>query len=89
MIKNDDESIYSNPCADLTMASKLTITREAFDQAPPEKQAILKMLKAQSLTQTFEYTRSVVVWYFLPEVFIEITKKFPWLLDSSLGEKNV
>lgn len=70
---------------DLTGASKLTIMRIAFDEAPQAKKDLLRSLKAKSIAQSLSADRREVTWYFVPDTLVELVSKYPWLLDSNLG----
>lgn len=68
--------------------SKLTITRIAFDEAPKAKKEILKYLKTRSIAQELSKDKREVTWFFVPDTLCELVEKYPWLLDSNLGERT-
>lgn len=68
--------------------AKLEITRIAFTEASGAKQKLLKEFKKKSVLQTISKDKRIITWFFTPEVFLDLTTKHPWLLDSNLGERS-
>lgn len=65
---------------------KLTFSQQAYNNLPDPKRRILFKLKKRSAVQTVNDTCTEIVWYLDPQVFLEMTTEFPWLLDKNLGE---
>lgn len=74
---------------ELANFSKLVISRMAFDEAPQEKKELLKYLKAKTIAQEISLDKGEIIWYFVPDTFVEVITKYPWLLDSNLGERSL
>jgi len=65
---------------------KLTFSQQAYNNLPDPKRRILFKLKKRSAVQSVNATCTEIVWYLDPQVFLEMTTEFPWLLDKNLGE---
>lgn len=68
---------------------KLVFNQQVYDSLPMEKRQILYKLKKQTAAQGVNDTCTIITWYLDPVVFVEITTKYPWLLDSNMGEPVV
>jgi hypothetical protein len=68
---------------------KLLFSQQAYNNLPDAKRRILFKLKKKSAVQTVNDTCTEIVWYLDPQVFIEMTTEYPWLLDRNLGEPVV
>ncbi len=68
---------------------KLVFTRDVYNDLPEAKKRILFKLKKQAASQSVDVSATEIIWYLDPEVFLEMTTEFPWLLDKNLGETEV
>jgi hypothetical protein len=79
---------YDNPNSQLSQPSRLEIRRDAFTKLPQWKRDVLKELKTFTILQgrSPDAFGTSIYWFFPPEIFLDVVKKHPWLLDSNLGE---
>lgn len=67
----------------------LVLNYNAFSAISIEKKKLLFEIKKRTASQVVDNENLTVTWFFEPEVFLDVVKEYPWLLDKNLGEKEV